>query len=190
MSVMETLVTDRTQDHVRRLNYLDSKGWEHMTVAEQHEWMYGNDDIYWADGEAIVCLDGAVLIDGVSNKGAYNAIDLNRVNEAMEYLADRLNRFGFMVSLLPTPVWTVDDIPTVEQMNDYLGNLRTLRNVYETFKSAAPIPDDMDYLTTEEANNIERFLTEIDGIIDRVFRSFRRSGQFTFWSGTLPLPVL
>ena len=58
MSIIDTLITNRTQSDVTRWRTLHDKGWGGMTAGEKTEWFAGV-------------------------KGAYNAADLNRVGEAM-----------------------------------------------------------------------------------------------------------
>lgn len=70
MSIIDTLITDRTQADVNRALALSAKGWAAMTAAEREEFAAGM-------------------------KGAYNATDLNRVNAAMEYLDTRLKAMGY-----------------------------------------------------------------------------------------------
>lgn len=70
MSIIDTLITDRTQADVNRALTLSAKGWAAMTAAEKEEFEAGM-------------------------KGAYNATDLNRVNAAMEYLEARFKAMGY-----------------------------------------------------------------------------------------------
>lgn len=64
-TIIDTLITNRTQADVERVKALAAKGFAGMTAAEQAEWLAGM-------------------------KGAYNAADLNRVETALNYLAGRL----------------------------------------------------------------------------------------------------
>ena len=64
-TIIDNLVTDRTQADVERVKALAAKGFAAMTSDEQAEWLAGM-------------------------KGAYNASDLNRVGTALNYLAGRL----------------------------------------------------------------------------------------------------
>lgn len=189
MNVIDTLVTDRTQAHVTRLAQLSAKGWERMTENERHEWTFGNETIDWADGERITCLDGDVLVDGVSNKGAYNAIDLNRVGEAMLYLKSRYDVFGYAAPISPKTDWTLEDIPTPEQLKRYLDDVSALRKAMELPPTTPSVPPDMDGLTAEEANDIERILTDIETTLLQVAAAFKRSNAPSFWSGNDPLPT-
>ena len=74
MSVIDTLVTDRTEADVSRYSELRDKGWAEMTTAEKAEWVAGM-------------------------KGAYNASDLNRVASAMAYLSQRFASAGYSVPI-------------------------------------------------------------------------------------------
>lgn len=195
MSVIETLITNRTRSDVSRLEYLSGKGFGQMTESERHEWIYGNDLIYWADGEVIICLDGDVLIDGVSNKGAYNIEDLNRVTEALEYLDARLALYGYSTGYEPIvidgdrTVWEVEDIPSESQMEQYLSNVEKIRSVLELYYATPRTPDTMDGFSFEEANDIETILSVVDEIITQVANGFKRSNAPYFWSGNEPLPT-
>ena len=70
MSIIDTLITDRTEADADRVLELSAKGWAGMTAAEREEFAAGM-------------------------KGSYNATDLNRVNAAMEYLESRLVAMGY-----------------------------------------------------------------------------------------------
>lgn len=70
MSVLDTLVTDRTQADVNRWQTLHDKGWSGMTAEEKAEWAAGM-------------------------KGTYNYTDLNRVTAAMDALDAELRGYGY-----------------------------------------------------------------------------------------------
>lgn len=74
MSIIDTLITDRTQSDITRWRTLHDKGWANMTADEKAEWTAGM-------------------------KGAYNATDLNRVNDALIYLRDLFGGFGFSADI-------------------------------------------------------------------------------------------
>ena len=149
MTVIDTLITDRTQADVDRVEELSGKGLEGMTPAELAEYLGGM-------------------------KGAYNAADLNRVNEAMEYLAGRFRGYGYTgLALRPAPVWTLTNIPTPAQMADYLANVSTLRKILSLLSTTPPVPADMDGLTWQEANDIEQILNDIDHILTNAAAAFR-----------------
>lgn len=74
MGIIDTLITDRTQSDVTRWRTLHDRGWAGMTADERAEWSAGM-------------------------KGAYNATDLNRVNDALIYLRDLFGGFGFSADI-------------------------------------------------------------------------------------------
>lgn len=152
MSVMDTLITDRTQADADRADALNRKGWENLTAAEQTEWQSGL-------------------------KGAYNAADLNRVGQAVEFLRDYLNgvqaaldahralygvaadtifntTWGQLALTVKTD-WTTGDIPTPEQLTVYLQNVN---DVSAAITITRHLPSGMDNLTVQGANEIERVL--------------------------------
>lgn len=79
MSIIDTLITDRTQADVTKLKSLLSKPKVMWTNEEWSEFLLAKD------------------------KGAYNATDLNRVQEAMEYLAERFRGYGYNVPEIKRP---------------------------------------------------------------------------------------
>lgn len=70
MSILDTLITDRTQADVTRWKTLHDKGWSRMSPEEKVEWSSGL-------------------------KGTYNATDLNRVTAAMEELDQQFRQYGY-----------------------------------------------------------------------------------------------
>lgn len=137
MSIIDTLITDRTQADVDRVLALSAKGWACMSAEERAEWSAGL-------------------------KGVYNASDLNRVQEAMEYLAGVFGTYGYAVSLQVMPTWSDSDIPTEAQMTAYLSNLAALRGVLVVLPATPAVPESMERLTYVTANDIERILADLD----------------------------
>lgn len=102
MSIINELITDRTRADVSRIERLLSKGWDNMTEDERGYFLglpgsYGvpllsldGHELYSLDGEQLQVLEQTVM----AVKGAYNATDLNRVTEAVEYLASRISGYG------------------------------------------------------------------------------------------------
>lgn len=71
MSIIDTLITNRTQADVDALLALYAKPKAMWTTDEWNEFLLGN------------------------HRGAYNASDMNRVLDALDYLADRVTQFGY-----------------------------------------------------------------------------------------------
>lgn len=181
MSIIDTLITNRTLADASRVKYLSFIGWDNMTNKEQDEWLYGNqtEAVYWADGEPMICTDGQIFVFAGSgtNIGAYNYTDLNRVCEAQEYLYNRLNEFGYSVDYTPIKAnWNQKDIPTTAQMEQYLKNTQVIRNELP-IPIKLDIPKSMDKLTVDSANNIEKALIEVDSTLTSISKIFIRSNM-------------
>lgn len=104
------LITDRTGENVSRLTQLAAKGWRNMMAAERLEYLFSETDtaLTWADGEVFELADGVCEVSGVvwedntplefedgiaslfdaivTNKGAYNVQDVNRVSKVEAYI--------------------------------------------------------------------------------------------------------
>lgn len=158
------LITDRTEQDVQRWEYLKSKNWENMTSSERNE---------WADGL----------------KGSYGVTDLNRVGEAIEYIANQFRDSGYIVTLNPVKTdWTIQDKPTLQQLTDYLDNVSILKEILSGFPGTPNVPPDMKELTYEEANDIEQILFDIELMIQQMRDGIWYSNAFMFYSGHNPLP--
>lgn len=120
-TILKQLITDRTQDDVREWLNLRAKGLAAMTEAEKEKWMSGM-------------------------KGSYNAADLNRVTSAMSYLANLYRQYGYAVTYTPISIahadgttdttWRLTDIPTDEQMAEFLRSLTAFWAAVETVEGA------------------------------------------------------
>lgn len=146
------LITDRTQHDVDRVNVLAKKGWANMTPEERSEWEIGL-------------------------KGAYNCTDLNRVQSAVRYLADRFAGVGYSVTLSEAKTWTVQDVPTLTDMQNYLADVEAIRGVLTLLKTTPLVPDTMVGLTYIKANNIEQILLDVDRLLSNMIAGFIYSGD-------------
>lgn len=171
MSIIDSLITDRTAADAQRVAEIAAKMQRNTATAEE-----------------------VAAYVSASMKGAYNAADLNRVTEACEYLAARFWQYGYPVSVRRPDLggrdfWIVGDIPTTAQLSVYLDNIRRLRSVLKQAEKTPKVPADMESLTVEDANDLERILVAVNRLLLLLAAAFRQSGQFTAWSGVLPLPV-
>lgn len=147
MSVIDTLITDRTQADVDYVTELAQKGLAGMSASEITAWMAGL-------------------------KGSYNATDLNRVGSAVSYIASELTNIGIAVSVNPKTDWTMSDIPTAGQMQSYLDDIDAIRDALTVPTETPSTPDSMALLTYQRANAIETILFEIDRLIANITASF------------------
>lgn len=167
MSILDTLITDRTQAHVTRVKELARKISRGTNTAEEL----------------------AEYLESYQ-RGAYNAVDLNRVGSAMLYCESALNAAGLAVTLTNVKTnWAIGDIPTEAQMQAYLDNLAALRTAINSPVYFPVTPDTMAGLTYDGANRIEMLLREIGTELDRIYAAMVRVNQFNFYCGGFTLPV-
>lgn len=102
MSIIDTLITDRTLADVERVKALRKKGFAAMTSEERSEFL-------------------------APMKGAYNATDLNRVQEAMEYLAERFRGYGYNVPEIKRPSIT-EVIPGTSELPEGYTELEYIQS--------------------------------------------------------------
>lgn len=156
MSVIDTLITDRTQADVDRVRTLTAL-WVTLPTGA----------IQWTGTAAELSEYMASL------GGAYTAYDWTRVTGAMTYLAQRLQSYGYAITLLPLPVYDGTAIPPKAPTEDYLANVVTLRSVLTVLPTTPAVPPDMEGLTWQEANDIERILADIDHLLTNAAAAFR-----------------
>lgn len=109
---------------------------------------------------------------------AYGWQDMNRVADAMEYVADRLRACGYNVSVEPQRFTRLDK-PSFSAATHYLNQLRTLREALALYITTPPVPGvtaTHDYLTVQEANDIEKILVDVETAINSLLQIFPRAG--------------
>ena len=131
------LITDRTQSDVDLVNTLKKKSYTAMTTDEQTTW---NSDL----------------------KGSYNASDVNRVGAAIDYIAEQLKENGYSVTVDPKINWLQDEIPSETQLQKYLDNVTAIKTA---FYGTQEIPQNMQLLTYDGANNIEKALLQVENYL-------------------------
>lgn len=165
MSVIDELIYDRTQADVDKVFTLKNKiltsGLSALTSEELTEYMAGM-------------------------KGAYNYTDMNRVGQAVAYIAERMIALPdelaayraekgvdddpiYEVPYDPSTVvvaaktnWAMGDTPTQALAKAYLNNLVVLRKQLTLPTEAPVVPSTLDKLTYAVANDIEYLLYLID----------------------------
>lgn len=134
-----SLITNRTQADVKRVQELARKGVGKLTDAELEEW---NTDM----------------------KGAYNVSDLNRVGTALIVVRDRLRTHGIDVPAEVRTDYAVGEIPTKTLMDAYMESANA---VYASVPHHAPKPpDSIGNLDYEGANNIEKVIIAVDDVLE------------------------
>jgi hypothetical protein len=102
----------------------------------------------------------------VNHKGAYTYRDMNRVEDAVYYVATRLHEYGYLRALLPIRQWTVADKPNLEDFERYFGNVATIRQAIAVWASTPEAPDSVVGFDVTKANALEQILVDVDQILN------------------------
>lgn len=105
----------------------------------------------------------------LTSKAYYNFNDLNRIESWCEYLAEILNSYFYPVSILVKTDWTEYDFPKVFEIERIRTNISTLKQAYFSFTK---VPENLEYMTWQKANAIEKILYEIDCILKNMENNF------------------
>ena len=146
------LITDRTQTDVDRFAELKSKGFRNMTDEEKAEWE-------------------------THLKGAYNFTDMNRVESAVEYVANRLTKAGYVVMPVVKKNWATTDKPTLSDLTRYMKNVSDIRSALATYETTPEAPSTKKRLNYQTANAIEQILTDVDDLISKMVSAYFYSGD-------------
>ena len=145
------LITDRTSADVEYAKSYQGKKWEDLSAEQKTEYLLGL-------------------------RGAYSYIDLNRVENAVKYLSDLLNLYGYPNTVTTKTDWDANDILKVEEIQRYLDNIAELRNKYYS-NIEDELPTTSTWLTMEGANEIEKILADIDQILRNMQNVFVHSAS-------------
>lgn len=157
MSIIDELITDRTQADVDRQLELNAK-WKPRsnvfagTAAERAEWLAGT-------------------------KGTYSADDLNRVGEAIAYIAGLLQEAGYDVSVAPRTDWSNESWVTPAAARQLLADLAALRAAFPQKSGTAQVPQSMERMTVTEANDIEKVLKAVSTLLSNIMADWFYSGE-------------
>lgn len=152
MSVIDTLITDRTQADVEALKALLASG-----------------------------------RNPADHKGGYNASDLNRVGEAVNYLWERLLQIGIRTPGGLRTDWTAAEIPTTGEMERYLARTAAVRDAVTEYRPQETLPETMRKLDHVGANQIESLLMAAEDVVRNVQLSYRGySGRLRAGVNCLP----
>nr|DAG35498.1 MAG TPA: hypothetical protein [Bacteriophage sp.] len=116
-------------------------------------------------------------VENKTNKGFYNASDLNRVGAAVQYVAERFAAQGYTVTVSPKTDWLASDIPTASELETYRQNIAALRALLAVMPTTPEAPDSMAGLTYTEANSIERILLDLDTLLTNAALAWYQSGE-------------
>lgn len=146
------MITDRTQMDVDRWKELKAKGWDGMTAEEQAEW-------------------------STSLRGCYNYTDMNRVESAVEYVANRLIEVGYPVYPVVKKNWQLSDKPTRADFARYMQNIADIRGAMATYPTTPAAPTTNQQLTYQLANDLEKILVDIDELVTLLVNAYFYCGE-------------
>lgn len=129
------------------------------------------------DGEKAVWLAGM--------KGAYGAIDMNRVATAVSTLSGLLNAAGYKNEVSAQNFVEGED-STDEKYSVYLTNVQTLRDAIAVRASTPELPAADAKLDYIGANNIEKILADLDELLGWMTYSRKYCGTFAAGQTILP----
>lgn len=154
------LITDRTSSDVNYAKSFRGKMWDDLSTTQKAEYLLGL-------------------------KGAYSYTDFNRVENAVQYISDLLNMYGYSNKVNTKTNWTPEDMQTVREIQRYIDNIAELKNKYYS-SVEGEMPTVFNWLTIEGANYIEKILFDIDRLIIFMSQNFIHSnvgslGQNRTW---------
>ena len=114
-------------------------------------------------------------LENGTSKGYYNYTDLNRIEEWCEYLANLLTSYSYPVSITIKKDWAMTDLPNTDDMERIRSNVDKIKIAFHAYTD---VPENLNYMTIEKANAIEKILGEIDFLIKNMISRFRYSNTF------------
>ena len=198
-------IFDRTQEDVDfAINKIAEWIVYNISAAEYDEKVrVDNEQLILREGQAEVVDNSALVLQGdgrayVENgvlvirigvvydlKGCLNVMDINRIEENIAYLSEKLVLHQ-RPSSVTTKRWKKNDLPTEEDIKRIISNIISLNESFYRPKDAPNLPSTM--LSFNDINSIERNIYLIKYLIDCMVQSFRKMGTIKSGS-TIFLPI-
>lgn len=109
-----------------------------------------------------------------TDKAFISYLDLNRIEEAVKYVSDLLNQYGYRNTTNNKTNWDITELRTQGEIDRIKQNYEILKTAY-VYKYDIP---DFNWSTLKDANNIEKILADIENIINKMVSEFRYSNTF------------
>ena len=109
-------------------------------------------------------------------KGNYGWEDLNRVEKTVQFLCQELQKLDISLNLQTKTDWSLpgEDWPTLPQMQRYLENVKMVLKVLQLIQ---PVPQSMEQLDYQGANQIEYALAVAEERMRAICNTFQFSGE-------------
>ena len=129
------------------------------------------------DGVAYVENDSLVVKIGVvyDLKGCLNVSDINRIEENITYLSERLLELSYPTHIVSKP-WSKNGLPTVVDSQRIINNIKALVESFYQVSYAPVLPEKLS--SYNDINAIERNIDLIKYLIDCMVSSFRKAGVY------------
>lgn len=159
---------------------------EQLVLREGYVATTENAVVLQGDGRAYVENDALIVKIGVvyDLKGCLNVMDINRIEENIAYLSERLLELSFP-NYVPTKRWDKDSLPNEVDIQRIIDNIRSLVETFYQPSDAPMLP--ITITSYEDVNSIERNIDLIKYLIDCMVNSFKKVGTFKCGS-TMYLP--
>lgn len=113
----------------------------------------------------------------VNHKGAYTYRDLNRVEEAVLYVATQLREYGYLNHLPEIRHWAINDKPNESDWSRYFGNVAVIRNAIAVWANTPNAPSSVVGFDVNKANALEQILVDVDQILSLAKEAWFFSGD-------------
>ena len=175
-------------DNISNAEYDEKVRIENEQLVLREGYVATTDDklILQGDGRAIVDDNKLVVKIGVvyDLKGCLNVLDINRIEENIAYLSERLSELYFPNYVL-TKRWGKDNLPNELDIQRIIANVRELVESFYQPSGAPMLP--VTISSYDDVNAIERNIDLIKYLIDCMVNSFKKLGAFKSGS-TIYLP--
>jgi hypothetical protein len=152
-------------------------------------------EAYVADDKLVLQTDGAAYVengvlvvrvgDVYELKGCLNLLDLNRIEDNIAYLAEKMESYSYSPNIHGKR-WSKTDMPNEEDMSRIIENIRALISAYYSPANPPQLPATM--LSYSDINAIEKNLYLIKELLDCMVKSFKAVGTIKSGS-TMFLPI-
>ena len=113
-------------------------------------------------------------------KGCFNVSDINRIENDIKYLSDKLSTLYYFPHI-KSKSWGDSGLPDILDVSRIIGNIGEIISSSFQYDTAPDLPETM--LNYEQINNIEENLHLIKNILDNMIGSFRECGTFNCGEG-------
>ncbi len=108
-------------------------------------------------------------------KGCLNVDDLNRIEDNIKYLSEKLNNYAYE-NEVDHKNWVINETVTKVSVDRLLNNASKLVNAYHQLSGSPSVPSQI--LTFLQVNNLEKILFDIKKAVNDMESSFKICGSF------------